>query len=470
MLFSSIIFLWVFLPIVGIGYFLVGNGYKNYLLLLASLFFYGWGEPEYVLLMLISITFNYLVGLFIDISKTDTMQKLGIVVGVAVNVGTLCVFKYLGFIADTVNTFGNIVSIPDIILPIGISFYTFQAMSYIIDVYRGKKSGNKNGVKAQHSFADLALYISFFPQLIAGPIVNYKTIEHQLKNRTHNFADVAYGLKRFLYGLSKKVLIANTFAAVADDLFAINSLNTATAWLAIISYTFQIYYDFSGYSDMAIGLGRMFGFKFLENFNYPYIAGSVQEFWRRWHISLSSWFREYLYIPLGGNRGGSAATYRNLFIVFFITGLWHGASFNFIIWGLWHGLFMIVERLFLAKALQNNKLKPLNHLYTIAVVVIGWVFFRAEDLPRAFDILKNMFVPNFIDAAIVYRYLDGGVILTLLLSILLCGILQLIPKLKATLYAEKIALYEVVLLPILLVLCILSLTGNAYNPFIYFQF
>ncbi len=473
MLFSSMIFLWMFIPVVGAAYFLVGERYKNYLLLIASLFFYGWGEPEYILLMVISIMFNYAVGVFIEGANTPFMQKLGIVIGVAVNVGTLAVFKYLGFVMQSLDSVTNIgVSVPTVILPIGISFYTFQAMSYIIDVYRGKSSGYTVGVRAQHSLADLALYISFFPQLIAGPIVNYKTIEKQLKERTHSYDDVALGMKRFIYGLGKKVLISNTVGQVVDRIYALpeTELNTPIAWIGVICYTFQIYFDFSGYSDMAIGLGRMFGFKFLENFNYPYIAGSVQDFWRRWHISLSSWFREYLYIPLGGNRKGTAATYRNLLIVFFITGLWHGASWSFVIWGLWHGLFMIIERLFLARLLQKNPIKPLNHLYTIFVVIIGWVFFRAQSLGDATLVLKNMFVLNLNDAVSSMLYIDTEVVVTLMLALLLCGVLQCIPRVKQAVFSDKINRFEFILLPAVLFFCILSLTSGAYNPFIYFQF
>ncbi len=473
MLFSSMIFLWLFLPIVAIGYFLVGDSYKNYFLLLASLFFYGWGEPEYILLMVISIIFNYAVGVYIEGAKTHALQRLGIIAGVAVNIGTLAIFKYLGFIVGSVNSVvATGIDIPTIILPIGISFYTFQAMSYIIDVYRGRRSDYSVGVRAQHSLADLALYISFFPQLIAGPIVNYKTIEKQLKTRTHSYDDVAFGMKRFIYGLGKKVLISNTMGLVVDRIYALpaDDINTAIAWLGIICYSFQIYFDFSGYSDMAIGLGRIFGFRFLENFNYPYIAASVQDFWRRWHISLSSWFREYLYIPLGGNRKGTAATYRNLLIVFFITGLWHGASWSFVLWGLWHGLFMIIERLFLSKILQKNPIKPLNHAYTILVVIIGWVFFRGESLDTVAVMLQNMFTVNLNNLTTTMLYLDSEVVVTLIFALLLCGVLQCIPRLKKAVFAERINGFEFFLLPVILLLCILSLTSGVYNPFIYFQF
>ncbi len=452
------------MPIIAIGYFAVGNRYKNYLLLFASLFFYAWGEPLYVLLMLVSIIFNYGVGVFIESACGSAMQRLGITVGIVVNIGLLGLFKYLNLAAETVNLFFGLgLSLPQIILPIGISFYTFQAMSYIIDVYRGKTSCYTRGVRAQHSFADLALYISFFPQLIAGPIVNYKTIEHQL---------IAYGIKRFLYGLSKKVLISNTLALCADKIFALShsEINSAVAWLAVLCYTFQIYYDFSGYSDMAIGLGKIFGFSFLENFNYPYVASSIQDFWRRWHISLSSWFREYLYIPLGGNRGGLFATYRNLFIVFFITGLWHGASWSFVVWGLWHGCFMVIERLFLGKLLSKNRLRLINHIYTLLVVIIGWVFFRAENLSTAAVFLQNMFIPNLNNTITATLYIDIEVVVTLAVAVLLCGPVQQLAPVKSALFNKKVFTAEMIYLPFLLILSIIQLVSGEYNPFIYFQF
>ncbi len=473
MLFSSIIFLWTFLPIVGIAYFFCKDRYRNFLLLVASLFFYAWGEPIYVLLMIFSIFINYLIGLSIGSSRSINQQRFFIIAGITFNLILLIIFKYVGFIVNNINlAIGVNLTIPQIALPIGISFYTFQAMSYIIDVYRGKKTNYSKGITPQRNLFNLALYISFFPQLIAGPIVQYNTIQEQLKRRTHSSDDIAFGLKRFIYGLGKKVLISNTLAGTADKIFSLNEtqLNTPIAWVGIICYTFQIYYDFSGYSDMAIGLGRIFGFKFLENFNHPYIASTIQDFWRRWHISLSSWFREYLYIPLGGNRHGLIKTYRNLIIVFFITGLWHGASWNFIVWGLWHGIFILIERLFFTKVLNNNKLAFLNHIYTLLVVIIGWVFFRAQTLSDATIFIKKMFSFDFNNAISVFMYLDSEIMVVLFFAILLCGIIQLIAKLKTSLFKASVSITECIALAIILALCTLNLVSGEYNPFIYFQF
>ena len=391
MLFSSMIFLWFFLPLVFCSYYLIDKRFKNILLLISSIIFYAWGGVSYSLIMLSSIIINYIFALLIDKAIEDNNlknKKIYLALCIIINLSILGYFKYTNFIISIINSLSQnkIIELTNIVLPIGISFYTFQALSYVIDVYRGHN-------KAQKNIFNLALYISFFPQLIAGPIVKYHDIENQILNRNESLENIFYGIKRFIYGLSKKVILANMFALSCDEILKqpADELGTALVWCASVLYTLQIYYDFSGYSDMAIGLGRMFGFNFLENFNYPYISKSIKEFWRRWHISLSTWFKEYLYIPLGGNRKRKLFTYINLLIVFFATGLWHGASYNFILWGLFHGFFLVIERIFLGKLLEKNKLKFINHIYVIFVFVIGWVLFRADDLKHAFELYKLMF-------------------------------------------------------------------------------
>lgn len=345
MVFSSSVFLFAFLPIVLFVYFFAAEKYRNFVLLGASLLFYAWGEPKNIVVMLISIAVNYLFGF--AVAREWKVKKIALVLSVIYNLGVLFVFKYLNFAVDTVNRVsGAQIEIAQIALPIGISFYTFQIMSYVIDVYRGN-------VKVQKNLIDLALYISLFPQLIAGPIVRYIDVERQIKRRLTTFEGAKIGVIRFAIGFSKKVLIADQLAVLADTCFAGANPSIWLNWIGIVAYSLQIFFDFSGYSDMAIGLGKIFGFDFLENFNYPYISQSIQEFWRRWHISLSSWFRDYLYIPLGGSRAGKVRTYINLMIVFFLTGLWHGASFNFIVWGLFYAVFLVLERLGLAEILKS---------------------------------------------------------------------------------------------------------------------
>jgi len=469
MVFSSIVFLCFFLPICFVGYYLVKPKYKNILLLVASLFFYAWGEPIYVLLMLASILLNYLLGLGMGKNSPEKKRKLLLVLGVVVNLGMLGVFKYANFFVTSVNAAMGmeVMKAVNIILPIGISFYTFQALSYVIDLYREK-------FDVQHSFLDMALYISFFPQLIAGPIVKYKDIWMQLHTRKFDAQQVYFGFRRFAFGLAKKVIIANTVAAVADQMFGLplNDLGTAGSWLGIVCYTLQIYFDFSGYSDMAIGLGKMFGFDFLENFNYPYIARSMQDFWRRWHISLSTWFKEYLYIPLGGNRKGPGRTYLNLLIVFFLTGLWHGASWTFVVWGLYNGAYLVVERLFLGKWLEKCKPKFINHIYTIFAFVTGWVFFRAETMEQALRYLKRMFVfhgenPRFSAG----MYLTPFVATIIVAGILLSGPLQKNVPLKSWLYdRQRKSVLTTSTVFVLIVLSFMFIVSGTYNPFIYFRF
>ena len=470
MIFSSMIFLWLFLPVTLILYlaFLkIGkNKAGNIVLLLASLLFYAWGEPLYIFLMLLVVALNYLFGYLLGMEKYHCRYILAI--GVTGNVVILGYFKYFNFFATYFDKLmqHDVIALKDIALPLGISFYTFQAMSYMVDVYRGE-------VKAQKNYFHLLLYISFFPQLIAGPIVKYKDIEKQLLMRTNTYEKRVYGVRRFIYGLGKKVLLANAIGRYVDMIFyyQIGELSTGILWLAMIFYTLQIYYDFSGYSDMAIGLSSMFGFELEENFRYPYISGSVREFWRRWHISLSTWFKEYVYIPLGGNRCGSYKTYRNLFIVFLLTGFWHGASMTFVFWGLYHGVFMILERIGLGKLLDKNPIKILNHIYTMLVVIVGWVFFRADGIRKGLAVVKGMFW--YRDSTYnLFSCIDFEVIFLLLAAVLFSGILQSkCRKLQEFLGDRtKLSVVELLFLFGVLALSVMALAGNSYNPFLYFRF
>ena len=394
MVFASAIFLFLFLPITIIGYFLIKPKYKNFWLFIMSLVFYAWGGLIYAILFIFSAYINFLFGIWME--KDRERKKLILFLSIVWNLGILAYFKYSSFILLNLqviiqifipNFKINIVHVP---LPIGISFFTFQIMTYVIDLYREE-------IKVQKKFINLGLYIMLFPQLIAGPIVRYIDIEKEINNRKVDIDLIDEGIKRFILGLGKKIFIANIMGTWADTVFnmSLEKINTPLAWLGIFGYTMQIFFDFSAYSDMAIGLGKIFGFHFLENFNYPYISRNIQEFWRRWHISLSQWFKDYLYIPLGGNRKGKIRTYINLLIVFFLTGLWHGSSWNFIFWGIFHGVFLIIERLGLKKVLEKTP-KILQHLYTMIIVIIGWVFFRADNFIFALKYLKILFIPNFI--------------------------------------------------------------------------
>lgn len=421
--------------------------------------------------MLFSCVADFFAGKIIE----KGWRRLGLALSVGVNISLLGFFKYFNFSFENFNYLANFFGyqgaffedIPTILLPIGISFYTFQTLSYTIDVYRGK-------VPANHKFIDFAAYVTMFPQLVAGPIVRYADINEQVKNRTHNWAKFYEGTERFIIGLAKKVLIANTFASVADAIYEapLEQISTELMWLAAIAYTFQIYFDFSGYSDMAIGLGKMFGFNFLENFNYPYIARSIRDFWRRWHISLSSWFRDYVYISLGGNRRGLFRTYINLFLVFFVTGLWHGASWNFVVWGLFHGVFIVLERMGLDKIL-NFLGRPFQHVYTLTVVIIGWVLFRIEDLWQAHCYLNYMFVePSvgdvyFSDTLKYFQWNDKTWVFLIIAILLSTPIYNYIMK-PVTKY--KIPLVKPVLLMVLFLLSIIYVGSESYNPFIYFRF
>ena len=457
MVFSSCIFLFFFLPVVYLLYCICPNvKIKNGLLILASLFFYAFGEPVYIFLMLGSILVNYALARFI--ASKEKWARGMLALAVLFNVGLLVAFKYSALLAGTVGSLlGLQLPVPDIALPIGISFYTFQALSYCIDVYRDRHTVQKNVWK-------LMLYISFFPQLIAGPIVKYHDIEAQLSDRSVTFEDTAAGIRRFISGLGKKLLIANAMAYIVDTLYTTSIDFWLTAWLAAVCYVLQIYFDFSGYSDMAIGLGRMFGFTFQENFNYPYISGSIQEFWRRWHISLSTWFKEYLYIPLGGNRKGEGRTMINKLIVFMATGIWHGANWTFLVWGLFHGLFITLEY----KKLIPLKNKIFAHIYTMLVVLCGFVIFRADTIAQAGHILASMFTgfqtqtgELMLLAKLMTPYNILCMAAGIMLSAPVSGWIAQKIKSQTVSYAASV---------VLLVLCIMNLATSSYNPFIYFRF
>lgn len=475
MIFSSMLFLWLFLPIFILIYYIIDKKYKNVFLVIASFIFYGWSKPSYLILILLVILISYFSGILIYRQDNKIKRKYLLIVSLIVNLGILAYFKYFNFVASNLNSLigKEIMGLRDIILPLGISFYMFQSLSYLIDIYRSK---NNNGeIKVQTNIVNLALYIVLFMKVTQGPIIKYHDFYEQIENRESNVEKTAYGIKRFILGLSKKVLLANTLGLVADDIFALstNDITTTIAWLGIVCYTLQIYFDFSGYSDMAIGLGEMFGFTFIENFNYPYLSKSIQEFWRRWHISLSTWFKEYLYIPLGGNRKGNTRTYVNLIIVFFITGLWHGSSWNFIFWGIFHGIFLVIERVGFGKLLEKNKLKVLNHIYAILVVMVGWVFFRADNLKYAIEYIYKMFIPTNVEG--LYNasfFINKEVLLVLVISILLSGVLQkFIPKIQKIVYERKETnSLSILVLVMLLFICIVSVANGTYNPFIYFKF
>ena len=471
MVFSSLVFVCIFLPTVLILHSVIPNRkVKNGLLLAASLLFYAYGEPVYIFLMLASTLFNYLFAMLLGRYR----KKLLLALTVTVNIGLLGIFKYTGFALTNVNAFlGLSLPVPEISLPIGISFFTFQALSYVIDVYRGE-------VPVQKSYFKLLLYISFFPQLIAGPIVRYADIARQIDERTISVPQIAFGLRRFIAGLGKKVLIANAMGAVADYIFnhGAANLNIVAAWIGAVAYLMQIYYDFSGYSDMAIGLGKMFGFRFKENFDHPYISGTVQEFWRRWHISLSSFFRDYVYIPLGGNRKGKIRTVLNRLIVFFLTGLWHGANWTFIVWGLFHGFFLLLEEYI---PVIRRLPRFLTRIYTLLVVTVGFVIFRADTIGEALLFITQMFRGTDFSAGIMsftLQALTPYFLFMLLAAVICCGPFARLTQWISTLeckqdrtVGENILQGATFVLAFLLLLwCIIRLAGGSYNPFIYFRF
>ena len=464
MVFSSMVFLCVFLPAVFCLHLLLpGMRAKNFLLVAASLVFYAYGEPIYVILLVASSVGNYILARLTG--ECPKIRKFTMTLAVVVNLGLLVIFKYSGFLVETFNSVtGAGIPVPQVRMPIGISFFTFQALSYVIDVYRGDASVQKN-------FGKVLLYISFFPQLIAGPIVKYHDVEAEINDRKQTPEEIGKGIRRFIAGLSKKVLIANTMGFVADNLFgaAATGITGPGAWLGAVSYMLQIYFDFSGYSDMALGLGMMFGFHFHENFDYPYISASIREFWRRWHMSLSGWFKEYLYIPLGGNRRGKFRTVVNKMIVFVCTGIWHGASFNFLFWGIYHGFFMMLEEYIPFIGKKGGKLKSFfQHVYALLVVCVGFVFFRADTMKQGCFWIREMFTDFGWKASAMSLTLQQ---LTPVYLVTLAA--ALVAAVPVNSMLKKYKWYEgftYVLSLAGFALCVLSLAGGTYNPFIYFRF
>ena len=463
MLFTSISFLYYFLPTIIILYFITPKKYRNYILLIFSIIFYMYGEPKYVILMLVEILVAYFGALLIDKYKSKEIFLITIII----HIGLLCVFKYTDLFIGTINSiFKSNISFLNIALPIGISFYTFQILSYVIDVYRGK-------VKVQKNILKLATYVSLFPQLIAGPIVRYETICDELDNRDETIEKFSLGVRRFIIGLAKKVLIANMLGELCTKFSLVDERSVLFYWIFAISYMLQVYFDFSAYSDMAIGLGKMFGFTFLENFNYPFISKSITEFWRRWHISLSSWFKDYVYIPLGGSRKGTLKLVRNILIVWFLTGIWHGAAYNFILWGLFIGVFLVIEKLWLSKYISKLP-KVLRNIYVLFIIMISFIMFNAGSINEAFFNIKGLFGLNkevFINNYTIY-YLKSYLIV---LIIAIFGATPLfkniIEKLKKSKCLNKIInVLEPIFLIILLLLVTAYLIDSSYNPFLYFRF
>ena len=459
MVFSSITFLFYFLPIVLGIYYIVPKKFKNIVLLISSFVFYFYGEPTYVLLLAFSIIITYIFGILIYKYRKTEKSKIFLTLACVISIGLLVYFKYANFIIENINLWlSRKIDFINVALPIGISFYTFQMLSYLVDVYKGEAKVQKNILK-------LAMYVSLFPQLIAGPIVRYTTIEKQIDNRTHTFEKFALGVRRFIIGLSKKVLIANVLGELVSTFLSSNEMSVLYYWLYAISAMLQIYFDFSGYSDMAIGLGKMFGFDFLENFNYPYIAKSITDFWRRWHISLSSWFRDYVYIPLGGNRTTKIKWLRNLMIVWLLTGLWHGAEWNFIIWGLYFGILLIIEKVFLGKYLEKLP-KILSHLYTLLLVMISFIIFNGENTSMILQNIGGLFgignIPIISPESIYY--------LKSYFIVILIGIIGATPLFKKITNSKISNILEPIFLIFLLIVCTSYIVDGSFNPFLYFRF
>jgi len=465
-LFSGIPFLYYFLPCVLILYFLSPKKLRNFTLLFASLFFYAWGEPKYVILMAVSILQGYLFARLIEISKKPWCKRLFLILSVAVSLGLLGYFKYADFFIENVNALTGL-SLPmlKIALPIGISFYTFQILSYVVDVYRGT-------VDAQKSIVKLGAYISMFPQLIAGPIVRYSDIETRLTERTHSIDRAAEGIRRFIIGLSKKVLLANTLGEIVAQITASTDVSVLYFWLYAVAFALQIYFDFSGYSDMAIGLGKLFGFDFMENFNYPFISGSITEFWRRWHISLGSWFRDYVYIPLGGNRVGKFRHLFNILVVWMLTGFWHGAAWNFVIWGLFFAVLLVVEKFFIGRFLEKTHL--FKYIYVLIFVLISFVIFNATSMMEARFYISAMFGGKghpLVSSEFVYLLKQYGSVL-----VLACiGSTPLVKiglnrAKKSEIFSKILNVLEPIVLVALLLLCTAYLVDGSFNPFLYFRF
>ena len=463
MVFSSITFLFYFLPIVLIIYYLIPNKYKNIVLLISSFIFYFYGEPKNIYIMILSILATYIFGILIDKYKKTKYSKIFLILSIFINIGLLIYFKYADFIIKNINLWlSNKIDLIHVILPIGISFYTFQLISYIVDVYRGEAKVQKNIIK-------LATYISLFPQLIAGPIVRYTTIENQLENREYNMKNFSIGVRRFIIGLGKKVMIANVMGNLINIFLVSDEKSVLFYWLYAIALMIQIYFDFSGYSDMAIGLGKMLGFDFPENFNYPYIATSITDFWRRWHISLSSWFRDYIYIPLGGNRVSKLKWIRNIIIVWMLTGLWHGAEWNFVIWGLYFGVLLIIEKVFLLKWLQKIP-KVISRIYTLFIVMISFIIFNGEGISTILENIVGLF--KFVSIPLITNesmyYLKSYIIVIIL------GIIGATPICKNILTNEKLKkivnILEPIYLLLIFIICTSYIVDGSFNPFLYFRF
>ena len=465
MLFTSISFLYYFLPALIIIYFITPKKYKNIILLIASLLFYFYGEPKYVFLMIAEIIIAYIGAILID--KYKNQSKNILIITLFIHVLLLIIFKYTDFIIQTINDISNAnIKLLNIALPIGISFYTFQIISYVIDVYNGK-------VKVQKNIINLATYVSLFPQLVAGPIVRYQTVEKELDDRVHSFNNFAYGIRRFSIGLAKKVLIANALGELCTKAFVLNETTVIFYWIFGISYMLQLYFDFSAYSDMAIGLGRIFGFNFPENFNYPYISKSITEFWRRWHISLGTWFKDYVYIPLGGNRDGKYKQIRNILIVWLLTGIWHGANWTFLIWGLLFGIILIIEKIFLNKFMEKLP-SFIKRIYVLFIVMILFIIFNAENMSVALTNIKGLFGMNgeiFVNDYTLH-YLKSYLPLLIIAFLGATPFIKtLIDKLRKNKYVNNIInILEPILIVIILVVVTSYLIDNSYNPFLYFRF
>lgn len=468
MVFSSLLFIFLFMPLTILLYYISPKPWRNLILLIASLIFYAWGEPVYIGIMIFSTVFDYANGILIDKYRERKGAARAIIIGsIIVNLGILCFFKYYGFFVDNINGLFNLnIQRMNLPLPVGISFYTFQTMSYTIDVYLGN-------VPVQKNIINFGTFVTMFPQLVAGPIVKYGDIQKQLDNRRESLGMFGEGVEVFISGLAKKVLLANNIGILWSQIKAmpVQELSVVSAWIGIIAFTFQIYFDFSGYSDMAIGLGKMFGFDLMKNFDYPYTSKSVTEFWRRWHISLGSWFREYVYIPLGGNRCKISKQLRNLFVVWFLTGFWHGANWNFILWGLYYGTILTIEK-FLLKDWLKKIPGLFTHLYTMVIVIIGWVFFECESITQGMKFIKVMFGLGgnaFVDRASVY-YIYTNILLFVVLIICSTPIL----KRAVSRIRERMKMAGSMIVPVMyFILIFLStayLVNESYNPFLYFRF
>ena len=465
MLFSSITFLYYFLPLIIIFYFLVPFRFKNFVLLLFSLIFYSWGEPKYIILMILSIFCGYIEGLLVQKSVEKKYSRWVLACSCCIHLGLLGYFKYFDFLIENINALGGHLSPLRIALPIGISFYTFQIISYLIDVYR-------RDCNAQHNLISFGAYVSMFPQLIAGPIVRYKDIESQLLFRTHSISKASLGIRRFVIGLSKKVLLANSFGKLCSIFLETQDPSVLYYWLYAVSFALQIYFDFSGYSDMAIGLGKLFGFEFPENFNYPYMSKSVTEFWRRWHMTLGNWFRDYVYIPMGGNRVSKKRWFFNIAVVWFLTGLWHGAAWNFILWGLLFAVILVLEKQWIGKLLEKHSI--ISHFYVIGVLIISFVIFNATDLQNLRDILLVLFTGNglpFVSHEFLYYFKSYGV----LLFVGILGATPLCKEIYSNLESKEkwnhaFTILEPLVLLILACIVTAYLINDSYNPFLYFRF